>query len=516
MNFAKTLLIKQMMIFMVTAVLLTISVAAYGAPPNISVSLALTGSRTTDGLLYLMNDPIPFNLILKNNGPDVLTSAGFQEEPFHLYLMFKGPDGTIKAMSFGEEATTPPPPNVIIDQNGNPLQVEAVEKVSNNWIKGVTLPDAHSSYALTKAGKYSVKAVIPMRTYNKIYQSIDGKDYAELDDISWQGALESEPVEFTIVADEDGDGYYWPEAYGANNLADCDDNNPNIHPGATEIPGNGIDENCDPQDDGDTIATGTVKVQVEKHTVGNGTYPGSTRELLGNIPVKVVQPNSKNCAYNFSWQNYKNMWMYCPAVETNGSGVTAASGDLTGIATLSVVPGTYAVIGKYDPTPQPDDELYIGDSVGTVEADTTVEKYLQIIVKASGDVVPAKYTKKTGTELLIIEPEYVEWNDTQEVYPFVFESVGEWGVTTSVTPPEGFVTDHNALSTDVDSEVKAVQFVLTDVGSKWVDTTVEYTIRHKGKTEKVFNKIGIKCSKMLQKAKGFDEFCRKIKDKDKD
>jgi arylsulfatase A-like enzyme len=45
------------------------------------------------------------------------------------------------------------------------------------------------------------------------------------------------------LADADGDGY----ASGLGGV-DCDDSSPNVYPGAKEIPGNGIDENCSGQD----------------------------------------------------------------------------------------------------------------------------------------------------------------------------------------------------------------------------------------------------------------------------
>jgi hypothetical protein len=249
-----------------------------------------------------------------------------------------------------------------------------------------------------------------------------------------------------------------------------------------------------------------LRVKVDKHTVGAGTYPGSTKEPLDGVEVRIYSKAQGSCAagYGISWQHYPEIWDDCEWVV---SGRTQSG--VVSFYHHQIPPGDYLAIGYYD-------GIYIGVSVGSLPKDEVVEKYLQVIVNAKNKKLPGKYRKLSGSELLIIEPEYVEWSEESELYPFIFESVGDWSVTTSIEPPEGFVADQDQLEVDVYTDLKAAQFTVTDVGTTWVKSKVKHKVKHKGKAQTIDSEIGIKLTPALAKMKKVGVYGEEDKDKDKD
>ena len=117
-----------------------------------------------------------------------------------------------------------------------------------------------------------------------------------------------------------------------------------------------------------------------------------------------------------------------------------------------------------------------------VPAGTTRNITLALVAIFNGKIVPGKSLEEYGTYLAIIEPEYMDWTNPIEQYPFILVAEGDWGLETSVTPPDGFVATEPVLSTEVVDNVTALQFTLTDIGSDWTETGITHVITHKGET----------------------------------
>ncbi len=247
-----------------------------------------------------------------------------------------------------------------------------------------------------------------------------------------------------------------------------------------------------------------IAIIANKHTVGAGTHPGSAKEPLVGIEICAYDKAEDSCSRTtcggISHQYYQCIVDSCGA--DDGEQIFCCTTDANGECAINAPPGDYIVISD-DAT-----KTVLPDPLGVSASDLLCgelkQKHLQQIVKADGKKVPGKTSRRTGSELLVIEPEFIEWTGSQETYPFVFEAVGDWEVSTTVSPPEGFVSDYDSLAEQVVNEIEVVQFTVTDIGSDWVPTEAKHTVGHGGRRQVILSRVGVRLASDLAQQKGLD------------
>jgi hypothetical protein len=265
-------------------------------------------------------------------------------------------------------------------------------------------------------------------------------------------------------------------------------------------------------------ASASLKVSFQVHAMQDGTKAPKVKTIpVPNALVRVFS-TANTCVGNiFSAINPKKWGIIFDGSDGPGGvdgcapvavGTYQATGttDVNGMATIIVPPlpanwtTQYLVIARatnfdYVKTVATPDPLYSNYPVISLVAGQIKTVPLAMIATFNGKVVPGAQAEFFGSYLNIVQPEYMDWTEETEQYPFVMVAQGDWDVSTSIAPPSGFVPDESSQAVMVADTVTAVQFTLTDVGSDWTETGVTHVINHNGirKVEtgsiKMFNKL---------------------------
>ncbi len=151
-----------------------------------------------------------------------------------------------------------------------------------------------------------------------------------------------------LFVDNDGDGFTvgeavdvcygaeMPEGYVMESLGvDCDDDNAAINPNATEIPGNGIDENCNGMADDEEVATG-ITVTVKASQCGSiltkiyrSVFAASGPQNVTMYTFEVTDPN--NMVQVITTPNYYFQLTTLPSYEYNTAYSIRVGLDINGV-----------------------------------------------------------------------------------------------------------------------------------------------------------------------------------------
>ncbi len=398
---------------------------------------------------YLDNEAIGMRITVTNiSGAEVNAQQGFFARDFHLLVDFIGPDGQVVRASAQLGGAEPGPPETAVDAAGALREAVPCELIAAGALTHRIVDDMRVYYDLSKIGAWRARVVTSLQTFSEAVITPRGRR-CFVDDPNLRQVftpLVSNLVRFSITR---------------------------------TVP----------------IVESGIQAHAQLMIVGTGTHPPVSKSNIAGMPVKLI-PEAAIPPYLHPI-NHKTFALIFDDVSSVKSGVTLGGG----IVSFPPVPQeAYVLVARHE------SGVTVGAKIDADEPEwgtsDPILKKLKVMQNNKGKKSSAKATRRRGSDLWIVEPEYVEWDSTQEPYPFVFESVGDWAITTSVSPPEGFVADQPELSAEVNSETEAVQFTITDVGSSWKETKVKHKIKHKGKSEVIESEIGVKLSKKLAKEKG--------------
>ena len=196
--------------------------------------------------------------------------------------------------------------------------------------------------------------------------------------------------------------------------------------------------------------------------IGQGSQPQTTAAPIEGMTVKLFLVSLiPQDYYPVDFKTYHLIWENVPFA-------MSAITDADGLAKFEgVEPDNYLILGHYlegqgsnylARNVQADDNRWILDKL--------ITEPLVALESADGDMLVCQIFRFTGSELLIYQPEFIEWDGRVEYYPIVFESEGAWQVKTIVTPSAGFSADRKSIMVKVVDELEAIQFKIRKKGGR--------------------------------------------------
>lgn len=241
----------------------------------------------------------------------------------------------------------------------------------------------------------------------------------------------------------------------------------------------------------------SILVKLRRYIIGYGRRPSFSKEPIVDAEVCAYDRSEGSCAATECPQYFGKF----QCIVDNCEPVNCTTSGVNGYAEMDVPPGKYYVIAK-DLT-----QIFLPDPIGRkvheVDCGETEFTRLFQIVRGDGRRFACRVRRFTGSELLIVEPEEMIWDDTQQEYPFVFESVGDWDVTVGVEPPDGFIADTESITENVNNEDEVIQFEITEVGSDLIPTKTSFDVRHNGRRIRFDSRVNIKLTEKYARSRGF-------------
>jgi hypothetical protein len=115
------------------------------------------------------------------------------------------------------------------------------------------------------------------------------------------------------------------------------------------------------------------------------------------------------------------------------------------------------------------------------------EKRFTIILATDGSTTTGMTQRQqqiTGSVLEITYPEFVEWDGTQFLYPFIFTSDSDWEVDVTGNIPQGYrIVGSPHVQFFMANETKVIFFDVVETGSPEPHLTVRGRVRHRGRTQ---------------------------------